>query len=314
MSNGELYKPIKLSTLLPSTFPGVATFLRNGSQFVLYKSHELPFTAKDKERLLDNGVEYLYIRVGDSYHYNQYVETNLNMLLRNESLPLKERREILATSTINYVSEVFENASNIRTSLGRGAVIIEKLLENLLNLDEAMEILAPLVGHHHYTYIHSVQVATYSLALHQKLYNLRHDEMLDVGIGSLFHDFGKVYVPSEILNKPTKLTPQEFEIMKNHTIEGVGFLKTVTAMSEVALSIVRHHHEKENGFGYPDRLKGNQISRSSKIAAIVDVYSALTTNRAYRLALEKGEAIRIMEEEMAGSFDPYFLNHFKELL
>jgi HD-GYP domain-containing protein (c-di-GMP phosphodiesterase class II) len=309
-----IFRPIKISTLLPHTFPGVPMFLKNDGNYVLYKSHELPFTNKDRDRLFDNNVEYLYIRTGDFYHYNQYVETNLPSLLRNERLDINERKQILCQSTINYVAEVLENTTAIKENIGRGYVLIQSIIEYLLKLEEAMEIMLPLVGHNHYTYVHSVQVVTYSLALHNSMFTLTSEELTDIGIGSLFHDFGKVYVPNEIINKPTKLSDAEFAIMKRHTVDGVGFLQQATSLNSVSLSIVRNHHEKENGWGYPDGLKGHQLHRSSKIAALVDVYSALTTNRPYRLALSKEKALDIMENEMVGSFDENYLSVLKEII
>lgn len=314
MSKNWMYKPIKLSTLLPHTFPGIDTFIKNGDNFVLYKGKNLIFTSKDKARLVDNCVEYLYIKSSDLNHYNQYVENNLSNIMRDESLDVVERKSILCQSTINYVGELFENCKSIRANIGRSISLIEKLMANLMDLDEAMEVLAPLLGHHHYTYIHSVQVATYNLALHTKMFSLQRDELLDIGVGSLFHDFGKIYVPTEILNKPGRLTEYEFEIMKQHPIRGAEFLKHETNLSDVALTIVGMHHEKDNGLGYPYNRRAMDIPRSCKISAIADVYSALTTNRAYRLALPKEEALNIMENDMDGAFDRYYLEQFRELV
>jgi len=162
--------------------------------------------------------------------------------------------------------------------------------------------------------VHSVQVATYSLSLHMKLFDLSMDELMDVGIGSLFHDYGKVYIPAAILDKPGKLTSTEFMEIKQHPVYGFSTLKDLNIFSPVSLGIVKHHHEKENGCGYPDGLVGYEIARSSKITAVADVFSALTTNRAYRQALSRDAALEIMHSEMDGSFDPHYLSAFQKSL
>ena len=102
--------------------------------------------------------------------------------------------------------------------------------------------------------------------------------------------------------------------MKQHPVEGYNILKTLDTFTPVALGIVKHHHEKENGKGYPDGLSGNGISRSSKITAIADVYSALTTERPYREALSKEVALDTMYNEMEGSFDSQYLDSFSDFL
>jgi HD-GYP domain-containing protein (c-di-GMP phosphodiesterase class II) len=150
--------------------------------------------------------------------------------------------------------------------------------------------------------------------MHMKICkDLEHDELVDVGIGSLFHDYGKVYTPKALLEKPGKLTDAEFEELKLHPVCGYEALKDLGIFSPTSLSIVKHHHEKENGKGYPNGLLGCNIARSSKITAIADVFSALTTNRAYRKALPREEAMEIMFVEMEGSFDMNYLEVLKVL-
>ncbi|TGU74529.1 HD domain-containing protein [Geomonas terrae] len=146
------------------------------------------------------------------------------------------------------------------------------------------------------------------------MFELSSDELMDVGMGSLFHDYGKVYVPKELLDKPGRLTATEFQEVKKHPVYGFSTLKDLGIFTPVALGIVKHHHEKENGSGYPDGLSSYDIARSSKITAIADVFSALTTTRSYRQALSKESALEIMYGEMDGSFDLQYLNSFRDSL
>lgn len=310
-----MYRMIQLESLIPETMPGVALFLRHGDKHVLYKDATLPFTETDKKRLLDNRVNFLFVPSDEISRFNQYVEANLSALLHDDNLEPLERQNVLYQASVNYVHEIFDcPAVAIKQNADRCRKLIEFILDDVMSADGVMTALSSLVDHNSYTYVHSVQVATYSISLHMKVFNLERDELVDVGIGSLFHDYGKVYIPKVLLDKPGKLTATEFMEIKNHPLYGYSTLKDLEIFSPVSLGIVKHHHEKENGKGYPDGLASYDIARSSKITAIADVFSALTTNRSYRAALSKDQAMEIMYTEMEGSFDLQYLDTLKSSL
>ncbi|GAW68159.1 metal dependent phosphohydrolase [Geoanaerobacter pelophilus] len=306
---------IQLESLVPETLPGVALFIKHGDNHVLYKNPNLSFTQNDKERLLENNVNQLFIKAAEMSTYNQYVEENLPMLLSDDNIEPLVKQNMLYQASINYVQEIFDSpAIAIKQNVERCRNLISLILNDVMNSDGVINALSSLVDHNTYTYVHSVQVAAYSIALHVKMLELDRDELMDVGIGSLFHDYGKVYVPKELLDKPGKLTASEFMEVKKHPVYGYSTLKDLEIFTPVALGIVKHHHEKENGNGYPDGLFSYDIARSSKITAIADVFSALTTTRSYRNALSKESALEIMYGEMEGSFDMQYLNTFRESL
>ena len=310
-----MYRMIQLESLIPETLPGVALFIKHGENHVLYKNPTISFTHNDKERLLDNNVKHLFIKAAEMSAYNQYVEANLPLLLNDETLEPAVKQDMLYQASVNYVQEIFDSpAVAIRQNVDRCRNLIKHILNDVMGSSGVMDALSSLVEHNTYTYVHSVQVATYSISLHVKMFELGHDELMDVGIGSLFHDYGKVYVPKGLLDKPGKLSATEFMEVKKHPVYGYSTLKDLDVFTPVALGIVKHHHEKENGNGYPDGLSSYDIARSSKITAIADVFSALTTNRSYRNALSKREALEIMYGEMEGSFDVQYLNTFRDSL
>ena len=310
-----MYRMIQLESLLPETLPGVALFIKHGDNHVLYKNPTLSFTHNDKERLLDNNVKFLFVKSAEMSTFNQYVEANLPLLLSDESIEPLAKQNMLYQASVNYVQEIFDSpAIAIRQNVDRCRNLIKHILNDVMNSSGVMTALSSLVDHNAYTYVHSVQVATYSIALHVRMFELSRDELMDVGIGSLFHDYGKVYVPRVLLEKPGKLSASEFMEVKKHPVYGYSTLKDLDIFTPVALGIVKHHHEKENGNGYPDGLSSYDIARSSKITAIADVFSALTTNRSYREALSKETAMDIMYGEMEGSFDMQYLNTFRDSL
>ena len=311
----EIYKAISLDTLLPETLPGVALFVKYNTNYVLYKASDMPFTEKDKARLIGRNIRELHVYSGELSEYNQYVEANLPILLQDVALSPKKRKEIMCQASINYVQEVFNIPSKeIKKNMGRSKAIIRHILNDKLEEASLFETLTGLVDHSSYTYVHSVQVCAYTISLHAQTMKLTEDELIEIGVGALFHDYGKIYIPLDILDKPDKLTNIEFDKIKKHCDYGYDMLKMHSVLDSLSLNILKHHHEKVNGEGYPEGLKGDEISKSAKIAAIADVYSALTTTRPYRRALDRESALDIMYASMEGSFDVYYLSGFAAML
>lgn len=313
--SSDIYSGVSLDTLLTESMPGVALFVRHGNNYVLYKRPGLAFTEVDRKRLFDNNISELFVYSSELASYNQYVESNLPSFLNDESLTPKKKREILCQASVNYVHEIFHTPSiYLRQNLDRCKLLIQYILNDKFGASALLETLGGLVKHSSYTYIHSVQVCSYSIMLHSHMLKCNEEELVDVGVGSLFHDYGKIYVPLELLDKPGKLSSLEFYEVKKHSMYGYDMLKALDCFSPLALNIIKSHHEKMNGRGYPDGLSGDEIDRSAKIAAIADVYSALTTDRSYRSALDSETALEIMRNEMEGSFDVHYLSAFSAML
>ena len=138
----------------------------------------------------------------------------------------------------------------------------------------------------------------------------------DVGMAAVLHDIGKVGIPDSVLNKPGRLTDEEYEIIKSHVIIGRNILETSYGnkvnnnILTFAKDIVYHHHEKFDGTGYPEGLKGEQISIISRIMALIDVYDALANDRVYKKALPYDEVEKYMQEQSGKAFDPKIVNVF----
>jgi putative two-component system response regulator len=161
-----------------------------------------------------------------------------------------------------------------------------------------------------YTEGHCDRLSKYSVLLAEKL-GLPEDLRVALRRGGLVHDIGKLAVPEHILLKPGPLTPEERRIMENHTIAGERICAPLRSFRNV-LPIIRHHHEKWDGSGYPDGLKGEQIPLTARILQTTDIYDALTTDRPYRKALSREKAIAIMREEAKrGWWDWSILDEFE---
>lgn len=142
--------------------------------------------------------------------------------------------------------------------------------------------------------------------------NLDRDRINLISMASALHDIGKIVIPEHILNKPGRFTPEEFEIMKKHSAAGADILKEFNSngnpLIEVAYEICRWHHERFDGRGYPDGLKGSEIPISAQVVAIADVYDALTSERCYKAAIPHEEALQMIADGKCGTFDPLMID------
>jgi putative nucleotidyltransferase with HDIG domain len=165
-----------------------------------------------------------------------------------------------------------------------------------------------LKGKDEYTYLHSVAVCALMVALSRQL-GLDEAQTAEMGTAGLLHDIGKMAVPLNVLNKPAKLTDEEFALMQTHPEKGFRLLEQTPELPPLALDVCRHHHEKMDGTGYPHRLKGTEISLAARMGAICDVFDALTSNRAYKAAWSPAESMTRMRD-WEGQFDPEILFAF----
>jgi len=163
-----------------------------------------------------------------------------------------------------------------------------------------------------YTRGHCERVAEYASALARAV---GYDEltMFWFRIGAVLHDVGKIAVPSEILNKPGRLTPEERVIMEQHAAAGAELLSSIEFPWDL-LPMVRGHHERWDGSGYPDGLAGEEIPLSARIVCVADVFDALTTDRPYRRGFTRDEALMMMAAERGKTFDPELLARFERLM
>lgn len=163
-----------------------------------------------------------------------------------------------------------------------------------------------------YTYVHSVAVAALMMAL-SRSYGCNEETIKIAGMAGLLHDLGKVAMPDHILNKPGKLTAAEFDVMRGHPGAGADLLKAFEGMPAEVVDACLHHHEKMDGSGYPDRLGGDQISLLARMAAICDVYDAITSNRPYHSGGDPASSLSRMAT-WKGHFDTRLFQLFVRTL
>jgi putative nucleotidyltransferase with HDIG domain len=187
--------------------------------------------------------------------------------------------------------------------------MVEDISNSVLRNPGALISLARLKTADDYTYMHSVAVCALMVALARQI-GLSEEHVRSAGMAGLLHDLGKATIPLAVLNKPGKLTDAEFSVVRNHPVAGYRMLKEGGSVEASVLDACLHHHEKIDGSGYPDRLPGDKISLIAKMAAICDVYDAITSDRPYKRGWDPSESIRRMAEWSNDHFDPRLFQAF----
>lgn len=161
------------------------------------------------------------------------------------------------------------------------APLVDEINSSIERNPNALLSLARLKNADEYTYLHSVAVCMLMLALAKQL-NLNEKQTRQAGIAGLLHDVGKMMIPNTIINKPDKLTDEEFITVKKHPRLGWEILKSSYQVDEVALDVCLHHHERVDGKGYPEQISGDDLTLFARMGAVCDVYDAISSDRSYK--------------------------------
>ncbi len=190
--------------------------------------------------------------------------------------------------------------------------VVIQMMASVARNPDALVWFTNLKNRDAYTAEHSMNVCMHAIALATHV-GESEDDIREMGVGALLHDVGKIRVPKAVLNKPGKLTDNEFAEMRRHPEYGYEILENASNLSKGSLEIVIAHHERLNGFGYPRKLSGAQISHYSQLVAITDVYDAITSDRIYQDGRSPAQALRIMRDT-PGEFNARLLGQFVEQL
>lgn len=208
------------------------------------------------------------------------------------------------------VYEMLEDARLSRSFNTAGAKqVVAAMAESVLRNPDALVCFTHLKRKDEYTAQHCLRVCILGLAFGRHL-GYDTDALNALGIGCLMHDLGKMKVPLAILNKPGRLTEQEFEIMKRHVPLGVAMLEDAKGFSPAAIEVARSHHERYGGAGYINHLKGGEIGEFGLIGAIVDTYDAITSDRVYHAGIATLKALGQMYEWRERDFEPVLMEQF----
>ncbi|WP_286789251.1 MULTISPECIES: HD-GYP domain-containing protein [unclassified Pseudomonas] len=279
-----------------------------------WKGHFVIRSPNELQRILDSDIDGLWIDVSkgtdvDSAQLSNIAEAPVSgVAARVEMAEEIERARVLCDSAKTAVKGMLEDARMGQVvEMGDAASLVEEISNSVLRHPNALISLARLKTSDEYTYLHSVAVSALMIAVTRTL-SLGETAARQAGLAGLLHDIGKMTMPLEVLNKPGKLTDEEFIIMQGHPRAGERIL-TAWQADETAIDVCLHHHEKYDGSGYPDKLSGEQISLMSRIATVCDVYDAVTSDRPYKRGWDPAESVKRMAE-WKGHFDPHVFQAF----
>lgn len=221
-----------------------------------------------------------------------------------------KRATLIRHQAVGLVRTVMQDARLGKAiEMERVGSVVEDITASILRNPGALLGLLRIKSKDDYTFLHSVSVCTLLVAF-CKARALDADTCYQAGLGGLVHDTGKALVPDEILNKPGRLTEEEFAIIRKHPRDGYEILKQSPGIGPIPLDITLHHHERIDGSGYPDKQGAGAISELAQMAAIVDVYDAITADRCYHKGMPAADALRKLYEWSKFHFNPAFVQEF----
>jgi len=191
----------------------------------------------------------------------------------------------------------------------RAKKVVGDMAESVIRNPDALVWLTHLKKKHEYTATHSLRVSVLALTFGRHL-GYDREQLHILGTGALLHDLGKLKVPNELLDKPSALTREEYDIMKTHVPEGLKLLEGQSGIPSAALEVVGRHHERYAGNGYIFGLSGDSIGEFGLISGIVDTYDAITSDRAYHQSLSAADALKIIYEGRSRAFHPWLVEQF----
>lgn len=249
----------------------------------------------------------------DSGNSVAYKAEQADLEQKNFQKELKVARKIHSRTRM-YIDRALEDVrlgQAVNTDAAKE--LVTEVANSITRNPHAMVWLTNMKERDEYTSIHCVNVCIMAVSFGRSL-GMSKTELELLGLGGLLHDLGKMRVPLDILNKPSKLTFEEFEVMKSHPVEGYKMLNEKDDLPAEVLDIVKHHHERRNGKGYPSQLDGDEINNMTRIVAIVDVYDAITSDRCYHDAITPYDALKNMYEWVKEDFDKDMIEKFIKCL
>jgi putative nucleotidyltransferase with HDIG domain len=226
---------------------------------------------------------------------------------------LRKAKEVYVEAKV-MVQDLLQEARLGKSVDGeRAAATVDKMVDSIFRNRDALASLSRLKSFDDYTFQHSLNVSVLALTLGRHL-GIVKGELRRLGIGAVLHDVGKMRVPEAILNKPGRLTDEEFAVMKGHPLHGAKILMGTPDVPQECSAVALNHHERFNGRGYPRGLEGLNIGKFGLISAIVDVYDAITSDRVYHKGMPSHQAVQKIYEWGKTDFYPIYVQKFIQCL
>ena len=276
----------------------------------LFLQSDTVIDATQKRKL--RKIEDVFTPTSERDKYDTFLEDHIQNILEDKSLTLSEKTDIIYESSTELTQSLYENPNALKNAQ-RSKNIVTPILQSIIYHDDTISSYIKIIEYDYYTHTHSLNVSIYALCLGVEL-NLCEERLTSLGRSALLHDLGKSKIDHHIVDKDGVLTQHEFEQMKMHPSYGYDIAVKIGIKDKEILDGIRHHHEKVDGGGYPDRLKGDEITLFPRIIGICDIFDALTTKRSYKDAMNSFDALNLMKREMSRHLDMHVVDTFIKML
>jgi HD-GYP domain-containing protein (c-di-GMP phosphodiesterase class II) len=285
------YRPINPMALIPDTVIGFEIYARESSVVSIIFVKHSTMSVEVRAEWIGQNLNLLILKE-DLAAYHNY----LSNVARTSKDP-ESRLAIIRENSKIIVEGLAENPRSEKL-MGQTIVAVQGMIHVVMDNPSAFYAIMKLNNYDYYTFTHSVNVATMSIALGLAAGMNGVKELADLALGSILHDIGKSQIDHSLINKPGTLTEDEYKSVTSHVMKGYEMLRGNPSISAQAMIPLLQHHEKLGGGGYPNGLSGDRIHLLGRIVSVIDVYDALTTERAYRKALKPFDALAILSKAL----------------
>jgi HD-GYP domain-containing protein (c-di-GMP phosphodiesterase class II) len=309
------YIPIHIASLRIDSVTGFDLYLqvRPSDPVVLYAERNTPFTERSRQRLLDNKVEFVHISSAQQKSYRRYLEKHLVHILQDPKIDVEAKSEILYASAHGLMRDLFENPE-LEAGLARGREMVRSTIGFMYHNRTSLRHLIKAASTDYQLFTHAVNGFVLGLGLAWRAGLGTPRELAEFGTGALLRDIGMTKVPAAVRDHAGKLTVSQFELLKRHPEMSEAAARSMGETGAVAMDLIRHHHERLDGTGYPDRLVGSDIRPLVRALTIADTFDALTTRRQHQSPMKSVDALRLMKSRMSAELDQDLLSVFIRML
>ena len=295
------YVPIDIKSFVPERRAPVSLYLRFGGRYVLFTKASTAIDGARQRRLIEAGVVKFHFRVSDGQLETGEATLQDVLMSPEDEVPTPVKAGLLYGAATSAAQLVYA-APQMPEGLSRARDVVGSITSTLAYSPSMLHSIVRMMSHEHSVHCHAVNVATYAVAIANKL-GLARKTVVSLAEGAFLHDIGKLQIHDAVLNKPGPLSEHEWVEVRQHPDWGAELLSRETRVDPIVMAIVLQHQERLDRSGYPQHLASSEIDPAALIVAAADVYDALTAARPYRRPLSPFGALHEIKNEMAGQID-----------
>ncbi len=283
-----------------------------GKPPILYREPGLGLRAPDLEKLQDSGVPYLLVSAHDLDECERSLELGLSELMQSPVIAPEQKAACVQTVGLSVAKGLLK-LDNPGKHIDRASTMINHMMGAVLSDQAVSANLLQMSAHHRSTASHMFAVSFLAIMLGAEVFGSESHTLTELGLAGMLHDLGKTTIPGSILNKTTRLTAAEMDLVRQHPIESVRLIGENPAISPDVRQMILQHHERPDGKGYPLGTTGEKLLPGSKVLSLVDVFHALIGPRTYRARMPSAEAVRTQGMSAGSQFDSEFYKAWRRL-